>query len=457
MGLHPRGFVPRSTYVDGRLVALNPAVFEQACEAFKWSSPNNKMEQQEVQKYAEYEEFLADPFVFEEAIDLVLEHLEPYVDGQWRSLDQLELEMSGSPGRPYKYCYASRAEFLEDNRPLVEQWLSGNDASDVWDCFGKLEILPKEKANLKCRLICGAGMRCAVVGACLHEHFNKKMSASWMRIHSKVGFSKFHRGWDALFQSMDCAEFDEADCKQWDSGMHARLLHAVYDIRARLGVYTAQQWRLFDSFLDNLVNSTLVLSDGSEFLTNSGNKSGSPCTANDNTLGNLVCLAYAWLSAGGDPRLFHSAPIAIYGDDLITGSFGSLFWDRYRDCGVKLPLDRLRLSIPYHEVSFLSQRTKIVGNTYVPVPRGLKYVYAAVLSDSKISLDLQYDRLWSLWVEGYWCEWEPVLREFVDCYADLLLARRASKREAERIWLSLEGVGNKLNHDAFKEACQSPG
>jgi len=448
----PKGYVPRQTFVDSVLVSACPAEFEKSCSLFQWSSPNYTMEEREVQKYSDHEPFLADPFLFEEAIDLVLEHIEPYVSGAWTDLDDLQLELTGSPGRPYKSFAHTRLQYLTSHRSEVESWMAGVDASDVWDCFGKLEVLPKEKARAKCRLICGSGMRTAFCGAALHEKFNRSMSDAWRSIHSKIGFSKFHRGWDELYQLIsDAGTFDEADCKQWDSGMHGVLLYAVYDLRARLGVYSSQQWKLFDSFLNNLVFSTLVLSSGKSYTCNSGNKSGSPCTAHDNTLGNLICLAYAWLAVGRNPSDFHLAPILVYGDDLLTGSFGAGFWDEYRKCGVKLPSDRVKISLPISECSFLSQRFVDYHGTYVPEPNGWKYVYAACLSDCKIEPQLQYERVWSLWIDGFFSPVEPVLRRLATICADRANQRRPSAYEAIRLWLSLE-VDGAINicHDEEK-------
>lgn len=453
-GGHKRGFVPRTSYPDCVLIDEFRELFDESCASFRWSEPSDRMELAEVQKYGTSEPCTVDPYLFEQAIELTVAHFDPYCTGHWTQLENLKLDMSGSPGRPYKYDCPSRGEFVRKHPDVVSGWLLGIDAYDLWDCFGKFEVLPLAKAQEKCRLICGAGMRNTLCGAALFEAFNEGMTKGYRSLHSKVGFSKFHLGWNDLVQSLynDEGLYDEADCKQWDSGMSAYLLHAVYEVRARLSYYSSQQWKLFDSFVDTLCNSVLVLSSGQDFKTVGGNKSGSCNTTTDNCIGNVLCLAYSWLATGREPLAFHTAPIAVYGDDLLTGPFGIEFWTAYRACGIKLPFDRLRLSIPLSEASFLSQHTGFFRNVYVPVPKTLKYLYRACLSGCKIEAQLQFERVWALWLDGFWGEHSDVLYRMACICADRAGRRRPSKLDALTIWLYWEEVGHKRNH--YHDACQ---
>ncbi|APG79044.1 RNA-dependent RNA polymerase [Hubei leech virus 1] len=352
------------------------------------------------------------------------------------------MDLGNSPGWPWRRHVRTKQQAIDAFPEVLTYWDAPGPV--VWHGFGKLEILPSEKADRKCRLITGAPVDLALLGARLYEDFNDRFTTLHTETHSALGMSKFHRGWATLAAKMD-GPVTEADAKQWDSSMTIKLLEAVYRIRwacLRSEDQTAGNWARHQAYLRELTHSTIHLPDGSMWEAIGGNKSGSVNTAHDNTIGHIIVCLYAWLRLGRcSKERFWEYPFALYGDDFLAGKLEERFFDFYRETGIRLPRENVVQHDQLEGASFLSQRFKKVDGQWVAEPDGAKALFSACTSDLKPNLRLAFERVRSLWLDAYWTEAEETLRRACNSLADELGEPRVSRLLAKRIWNCYEIEG----------------
>jgi len=378
-----------------------------------------------------------------------------------RSEDQLNMDLSNSPGWPWKQRFRTKAAAIEQAPEEVRKlWqYPSRDARIVWHGFRKKEILPIAKAAEKARLVTGAPVDLAVLGARLYEDMNERMTSQHTMTHSAVGMSKFHGGWDRLARKFP-GGVTEADAKQWDSGMTERLLRAVYTVRwfaLRDEDQTPDNWERHNCYVDNLIQAPIHLSDGSMWAVWGGNKSGSVNTAHDNTLGHILVCMYAWLRTGLQEEAFWEHPFALYGDDFLSGALPEVFFEHYREVGIKLPVENVKQHKSIQDATFLSQYFLLKDGMYMAVPKSLKYVLAAATSDIKPSLELAHSRVTSLWLDAFWSPHEPLFRSVATMLAEKLGQPGPSRLWARGEWLGLERVSSGLCKRVTRQSEDSVG
>jgi hypothetical protein len=133
---------------------------------------------------------------------------------------------------------------------------------------------------------------------------------------------KFRRGWHKLFLKLDAFEFKESvDTKNFDGSLYAELLWRLAEFRFS---FLARRFRTFENMLriynyyDALINTLIILPDGSVIQKSDGMPSGVYTTSSDDTLLNEVLIYFAYLKSGGivDYEFFHKHFVAaLYGDD----------------------------------------------------------------------------------------------------------------------------------------------
>lgn len=342
------------------------------------------------------------------AEDWVCCMLYPYMLSSFTKFEECTVDLSKSAGYPLKQSYGSKRQFFEAN-----DWreIKNNYHSKVyWDVFPKHEILPREKAREKSRIICGAPADLYALATELYYAQNEQMSASTLKFGSGIGLNPFSGGWDEIASYV--GNFvDEADCKQWDSRMNSAWLNAIYRIRWNLLTpesQTEENWKAHCYFLDNLVDSVFHDSFGRIYFVEGGNKSGSPNTCHDNTIGHLMLIAYCFIRMGKSFNDFISFKKVVFGDDYLAEHIEPSFWDYYREFGVNLPSVK---TCHISEASFLSNKFLSTPYGYMPLPNGYKGLVSAYTSDEKNIAYKREERLPTLWLIYFWSFARTVLRE----------------------------------------------
>ncbi len=357
------------------------------------------------------------------------------------------MPLSSSAGWPWRHKYRNKAKALEQE-PNMDQWMfDGENRVVCWHGFAKLEVLPKEKAAVKARLVTGGPVDLIIGGARLCEDFNEQFTNLHTVTHSAVGMSKYHGGWTELARKFPTVGRStpvvEADAKQWDSGMSDRLLRAVWSIRwscLRDEDRTPENWRAHNAYLWNLIRGLCHISDGGLFAISGGQKSGSINTTSDNTLGHIIVCAYAWIRSGGVPEKFWDHPFALYGDDFLSSSVGlpKDFFAAYRETGIKLPEENVVFHDDITSASFLSTGFRRVGRDYIGVPKNGKALFALATCDHRPTLDLAHQRALALWLESYWTEDSEILRKVYVELCEKLCISPYTNRWARDLWLGWE-------------------
>lgn len=306
-----------------------------------------------------------------------------------------------------------------------------------------MDILKAEKAKTRCRLITGAPVDLAVLGSRLYEDQNDKFTSIHTHFHSQLGMSKFHRGWHRLAEKFrGRRKIVEADAKQWDSGMRGRLLAAIYRMRWNALRPEDRTWANLarhELYKRELINSIVLLQDGSLWAVNGGNKSGSVNTAHDNTLGHIIICMYSWLMCGGSIRAFWEHVFSLYGDDFLSADLPDDFFIYYRQTGIKLPPENVKVHDRLEDASFLSQSFRQCDGAWVAVPDHTKTLWSAITTDlRRCTPELTYQRLYMLWLDSFYTPLEPSLFSAVCGIATEIGVQPPSRSYARLQWIGDE-------------------
>lgn len=324
----------------------------------------------------------------------------------------LDLNWTTSPGYPWKQWFQNKATAFE--HPTVRKNVySGNcwgAPPPVWDMFGKLEILPIEKAMQKCRIITSCPVDVSLVVQTWYYRQNERLQQLCYTTPYGIGISKFGCGWHTLMSSMPDVVW-QCDVSQFDSCVRPCVMRSVYDVRRLLFTDITSEYLEFEeSWLQFLIHGDIRDSHtGNIYGVNGGNKSGSPNTSSDNTLANMLIVVYSLLRCGLEPG---DHRFVCYGDDmLLDGSVPREVFDHYAEMGMIVKPGALAKRARQDAV-FLGCTTKIAYGFYVPVWNGTKAMFSMLSSDSKRELR-DKNRLQSLLLEALWTDEYPILDEYV--------------------------------------------
>lgn len=329
--------------------------------------------------------------------------------------------MSGSCGYPYKfdpYCKTKRDwldrysfRFFQD-LDLASTVGQHYKPYYVWDCFPKIEILESEKAIKKTRLICGAPPELVFLQDACSGDLNDLIGQYPLQSKTAIGHNFFLGGWDHL-SSLFTSSVDHSDAKQWDSSMSVAWLYYVYRIRERLTNLTFKQRKVLWFCFSELAHSILNLSDGSSWFVNGGNKSGSASTCHDNTIGHIFLIAYCFVKLGFSFKFFLNFYFVVMGDDLISESMPSGFWDLYRSFGVNVVEKSSR---DIFGAEFLSHMFVKTAYGVMPCHKNNKMLFSSFSHDSKAWRSFRYQKLFLLYVMNFWHSTRDIYRHILDKY-----------------------------------------
>jgi hypothetical protein len=410
----------------------------------------------EIFKY-QHEPIHPDDFYMHEAAELVYNHLAQFVE----EVDVLShdetvatFDFSTSPGYPWKK-YGSKQDIFNEHVDEVLAYWYAPEGEVYWSGFPKLEPLPKEKAIQKTRLITGSPIHLTYVFRRLFANLDEQIVENYGKLHTAVGVSLFHRSWHQLMQQFENGLVDEVDASRWDARVTNLEFQLVSWIRWQfLKDKSPINARRVQWIFEQTYDSKVLMFTGDVYRVKGGMKSGWPATSVDNSLINLIRLAYSWLRMGYDREDFHSFPMAVYGDDLLTGSLPEQFWDYYQEAGTQIDTHK-KLGIPLEGASFLSQTVAKRKGIWVAIPKGPRLLYSAAFAEGKETQRNGLTRLLSLALCGFWTE---DFDELYSWYKDWCLVYGMTpyaRNWFESQWLSYELDGGRYKNGSNQEEVKS--
>jgi len=333
------------------------------------------------------------------------------------------IDKTTSPGYPFNRAHSTKSDVIK-NRPFFQeevQLLFDKLATDspiysFWTCAQKHELRVKSKLAEdppRHRTFTASSLDFTINSnrMCLDQ--NNKFYRANTKTASFVGGSKFRKGFDSAYRKLarhpNGFALDETD---YDACVHRRALWSIARFRfkmLRVEDRTPENWIRMKNVYQQIINSMIVLEDGTVVFKDTGNPSGSANTVVDNTLVLYMDLAYAWvklytknvdlrrtwelehkedlteaewdeLNASMKTVLSYShfksnVELLLYGDDnTFTVSDDCISWFNARNIievwatiGIRTKTDCLDPR-PFHELDFLSQRVLKFKGTWLPYP-----------------------------------------------------------------------------------------
>jgi len=307
-----------------------------------------------------------------------------------------------SPGFPYNRPYDGRPGFAKKRDYLSYQ--GGEPARKDYEAYlerisklnykptsfcvasGKKELrkVSKIKADeFRAYLASNDDNTLAGIGAT--GEMNEKFYRSWPTSCSFVGGSFFSGAWDQMMKRLSVHPHAfEMDVSAWDSTLSREMIESFCEVMWSF-VYFEDKTELNRIRFQNLFREiwqTLVLCpDGSLFLKNQGNPSGSFLTIVTNTIIHYMLFGYAWIVLNPDGEnttydLFsNSVELALCGDDSLGTVEEDVFlWFNpksiaqvWRSLGINLK-DSAVSDGALIDRQFLSQRSRLMRGRYIPFP-----------------------------------------------------------------------------------------
>lgn len=253
-----------------------------------------------------------DPLSWKVSFVWLERHFMPYMSGsEVLPMDFVIREMNKqtSPGYPWNLSYATKTEFLNDEK--MSQVLGDYHTvisscypcgvEPIWTCSVKgSELRPVEKIlDNKLRTFTAAPFEHSASGNMLCLDMNSRFYRSSNRTWSFVGQSKFRGGWDRLGQGM--CRFPNKyslDGKEFDSSLFADALWDQCRLRfsfLRPQDRTQENWNALRNIYAAIIYAVCVLDLGDLIRKFTGNPSGCINTIVDNTMILIRFMFYAWL------------------------------------------------------------------------------------------------------------------------------------------------------------------
>lgn len=312
------------------------------------------------------------------------------------------LNQQSSPGFPYSRGYKgappfqtkeqffkynegkfAREEFLE----YVEQISVEPDSYrpfEFYTCSPKKELRKIKKIKEDAfRAYLAASVRNSMAGFALTGDMNQKFYSSWSHSSAFVGGSTFHGCWNKLFQRLSKHKNAfECDVSSWDATLSEEMIQSLSDVMwsfVRWSHRTPLNKRRWDNIFKEIAYSFVICPNGDIFYKAQGNPSGSFLTIVTNTIIHYMLFAYAWCVLHPDNTSYEEfdecVKLALCGDDsLYTVSDRCVAWYNlesitciWQTLGVQAKVEATG-SGPLVERSFLSQKTRLIGSTYMPYP-----------------------------------------------------------------------------------------
>lgn len=136
-----------------------------------------------------------------------------------------------------------------------------------------------------------------------------------------MGSTPFYGGWHSLMERLNRPGFDNAaasDVGKMDSHMHRRFMEMDNDVSRSIHLESCKRcYNLHDSYMPNIIETSVALPDGHVYQKFQGHNSGGRCTCGRNSRYMLWLLIYGKYYAGITSPLLEVIQPLIFGDDII--------------------------------------------------------------------------------------------------------------------------------------------
>lgn len=292
----------------------------------------------------------------------------------------------------------------------------------VWKAVGKEEYRTREDyfQNFKQRTFIIEPLELLIHRKRLFGIQNERMKmVGW----SAYGLNPYEGGVSQLARKLKRHHrFFMLDGKLWDRIF--AILREVYDIKIK-GIP-------YDPFLewvvDNGIESTIILPDGSVVSKSWGNNSGSGCTTVDNVLGMAVMIAHSFFHLGCSTSTVSDIVCNLFGDDVI-GSHSlpdsitdemieQAFRDVFGMYGVEL--DPFLSSNDLTQFSFLGFTFEPYGDSWIPKYDLPRLAYSFLYEPVAVRAEAELSKLASLMLMSAG-NGEEVFNQFREALCDVVL------------------------------------
>lgn len=366
------------------------------------------------------------------------------------------MDMTTSPGFPWTQRFTSKKQMMRDAeamRVVTDYWEALGKPGvlpPLWTCAQKRELRDVEKlAENSLRTFTASPFEFSVSAnrLCLDANERFYDGAIW-RSFSAVGKTKFLSGWDTMARKLlvhpNMYELDES---QFDSSLFRAALFGQRDIRweflspdEQTDENRRRLWELYDS----IVNSYIVMEDGTLVQKTTGNPSGSSNTVVDNTMILFRLFCYAWIilckENGIVPTYQHfqkHVEALLYGDDntyscsdevkaWFTPANISRVWT---GIGVTTKTPNWNAG-DLNTVSFLSNRFVYSDfySMWFPCPNTERILSSVCWGASRDDVRYHFLRVCALRMDSYW---NVEVRDILSKYLDYLRREHAHELVGE--------------------------
>ncbi|AGZ02786.1 polyprotein [Tall oatgrass mosaic virus] len=224
-------------------------------------------------------------------------------------------------GKKSEYFMQVSDEEIEDFFTQSAAKLCSN-GHGVWSGLLKAELRPKAKVDAnKTRTFTSAPADILMGAKAVVDEFNKKFYTQHLKGPWTVGINKFNRGWDLLAKNLQEHEwYIDADGSQFDSSITPLLMNAVLNIR----LYFLEEDNVGETMLKNLytqiINTCILIEDGTIVQKYRGNNSGQPSTVVDNTMCLIIAMEYCRERVRMEHGIDMTMLYVCNGDDLLINA-----------------------------------------------------------------------------------------------------------------------------------------
>lgn len=382
-----------------------------------------------------------DPQIKERAVEMLRASYSIVRRSRYTSDIFEQMDKSSSPGYPYNLLYKNKRKALQDHRvwKYVLKSVKDNKLDSVyWNLFVKGEPKKTEKIQTHDeRTVVGAPLHHLAEAIYLFGEMNANIyqAGKDFLIPSTVGFSKFYRGFHALYQRMTrngrwTLGFD-ADYSEFDKRANFSDFEIVANLRFSLlesHLQTRENWERIRRYYHTVINSIIVMETGDLIQKTNGNPSGQFNTITDNSIINEFRWYYMWCSV--TPESFHNlaafrkhVELIVCGDDslLSASPIGQYLFpvSQVLAIGEKMGWNFKLLSQTYkpiHTLTYCSSRFFWFNGFVVPVPDNPIKTLVSLCFGSKSKKDLireQLTRALAIRMESFFL---PSLRSLLEKY-----------------------------------------
>lgn len=313
------------------------------------------------------------------------------------------LDLTTSVGFPFNSTFSCKRDMFEScGTGFLEvcyEFFRQHPYRSIFDQSLKEEIRPvgKDPRGILCAPVDQVYISKRVFGAQTAGFY-----LSALETPSAVGMSREHLGWNQLFKYLNKHPLGiSIDIKRFDSRMSSFVMDTIRDFRIACGADARLACAIYEQLNDTLVR----LPDGSLYLKEGGNPSGSTTTTADNTqanfLANMTCLLIQFPDLTFD--LFReNFAMFLYGDDMVCTSSFPVDWSRHlsllrTNFGYDSTIEAMG---PASDLCFLGGRFGVfhIGSfpVAVPIMDSLKMAHHLLFKNRNVSDERVIERLFAI-------------------------------------------------------------